>query len=115
MSLTPHDIAKMLDHSTLQPYLTEEDIRRGCETALQYDVASVCARPADMKLVNKLLNGSDVKVCTVIGFPHGNHKPEIKLAEAKAALADGCVALEKKDMNVLFSYRNYIDEVEIQP
>ncbi len=94
MSLTPHDIAKMLDHSTLQPYLTEEDIRRGCETALQYDVASVCARPADMKLVNKLLNGSDVKVCTVIGFPHGNHKPEIKLAEAKAALADGCDELD---------------------
>ena len=94
MSLTPHDIAKMLDHSTLQPYLTQADIRKGCELALQYDVASVCARPADMKLVKRLLAGSDVKVCTVIGFPHGNHKPEIKLAEAEAALADGCDELD---------------------
>ena len=94
MSLTPKDIAKMLDHSTLQPYLTQADIRHGCEIALRYDTASVCARPADMPLVKSLLAGSDVKVCTVIGFPHGNHKPEIKLAEAEAALADGCDELD---------------------
>ena len=94
MKLTPHDIAKMLDHSTLQPYLTQEDIRKGCELALRYDTASVCARPADMKLVAELLKGSDVHVCTVIGFPHGNHLPKIKLAEAEAALDDGCVELD---------------------
>lgn len=94
MKLTPHDIAKMLDHSTLQPNLTQDDIRKGCELALKYDTASVCARPADMKLVAEMLKGSDVKVCTVIGFPHGNHLPEIKLAEAKAALDDGCQELD---------------------
>ena len=94
MSLTPHDIAKMLDHSTLQPFLTEDDIRRGCEVALKYDTASVCARPGDMKLVAEMLKGSTVKVCTVIGFPHGNHKTEIKLAEAVSALDDGCTELD---------------------
>ncbi len=94
MKLTPKDIAKMLDHSTLQPFLTQEDVRKGCELALQYNTASVCARPADMPLVKELLTGSDVKVCTVIGFPHGNHKSEIKLAEAEAALADGCDELD---------------------
>jgi deoxyribose-phosphate aldolase len=94
MKLTPHDIAKMLDHSTLQPFLTQADVRRGCETALKYDTASVCARPADMKLVSQMLRGSDVKVCTVIGFPHGNHVPAIKLAEAQAALNDGCEELD---------------------
>lgn len=94
MSITPKDIAKMLDHSTLQPNLTQEDVRKGCEIALRYDTASVCARPGDMPLVAKLLQGSDVKVSTVIGFPHGNHKPEIKLAEAEAALADGCQELD---------------------
>ena len=94
MTLTPAMIAKMLDHSTLQPFLTEEDIRKGCEIALKYNTASVCARPGDMKLVKELLTGSDVKVCTVIGFPHGNHKPEIKLAEAAAALDDGCDELD---------------------
>ena len=94
MSITPHDIAKMLDHSTLQPYLTQEDVRKGCEIALKYDVASVCARPADMKLVTRMLTGSNVRICTVIGFPHGNHLPEIKLAEANAALDDGCEELD---------------------
>ena len=92
--LTPADIAKMLDHSTLQPYLTQEDIRKGCEIALKYHTASVCARPGDMPLVAELLKGSDVKVCTVIGFPHGNHKTAIKVAEAQAALEDGCQELD---------------------
>ncbi len=94
MSLTPKDIAKMLDHSTLQPNLTQEEVRRGCAIALKYDTASVCARPADMPLVAEMLKGSDVKVCTVIGFPHGNHKPESKLSEAGAALQDGCQELD---------------------
>ena len=94
MKLTPKDIAKMLDHSTLQPFLTQEDVRKGCEIALKYGTASVCARPADMPLVKEMLAGSDVRVCTVIGFPHGNHKPEIKLAEAEAALNDGCEELD---------------------
>ena len=94
MRLTPHDIAKMLDHSTLQPFLTDEDIRKGCELALRYDTASVCARPCDMPLVASLLRGSDVKVCTVIGFPHGTHCTAIKVAEAKQALADGCTELD---------------------
>ena len=94
MNITPRDIAKMLDHSTLQPDLTQEDIRKGCEIALAYGTASVCARPGDIPLVTQLLQGSDVKVCTVIGFPHGNHKPEIKLAEARIALEDGCQELD---------------------
>ena len=94
MKLTPHDIAKMLDHSTLQPFLTDDDIRKGCELALHYDTASVCARPCDMPLVASLLKGSDVKVCTVIGFPHGAHRTVIKVAEAKQALADGCQELD---------------------
>ena len=94
MKLTPADIAQMLDHSTLQPYLTQEDIRKGCEIALRYHTASVCARPGDMKLVAELLKGSDVRVCTVIGFPHGNHLPKIKLMEAQAALDEGCVELD---------------------
>ena len=94
MKLHPKDIAAMLDHSTLQPFLTQEDIRKGCEVALRYHTASVCARPADMKLVASMLRGSGVKVCTVIGFPHGNHVTAIKVAEAQAALDDGCEELD---------------------
>ena len=94
MSITPHDIAKMLDHSTLQPFLTEEDIRKGCELALKYDCASVCARPCDVPILAEMLKGSDVKVCTVIGFPHGSHETAIKVAEAKLALEEGCQELD---------------------
>lgn len=94
MSLTPQAIAKMLDHSTLQPYLTEDDIRHGCEVALHYGTASVCARPCDVPILAEMLKGSDVKVCTVIGFPHGSHETSVKLNEAKVALAEGCEELD---------------------
>ena len=94
MAITPHDIAKMLDHSTLQPFLTEADIRKGCELALKYDCASVCARPCDVPILAEMLKGSDVKVCTVIGFPHGSHQTAIKVAEAELALAEGCTELD---------------------
>ena len=94
MAITLHEIAKMLDHSTLQPFLTEDDIRKGCDVALQYDTATVCARPGDMPLVVKLLAGSDVLPCTVIGFPHGAHHKEVKVFEAERALDDGCKELD---------------------
>ena len=92
--LTPEIIAKMLDHSTLQPWLTETDIRKGCEIALRYKTAAVCARPGDMKLVSKLLEGSGVLPCTVIGFPHGAHLTSVKVFEAEQAVADGCKELD---------------------
>ena len=55
MVLTPKDIAGMLDHSTLQPWLTEDDIRHGCEVALKYQTASVCARPCDVPILTEML------------------------------------------------------------
>ncbi|MCR5567074.1 MAG: deoxyribose-phosphate aldolase [Clostridiales bacterium] len=94
MALTPNDVAAMLDHSTLQPWLTEDDIRRGCEVALKYRTASVCARPCDVPILAEMLKGSPVKVCTVIGFPHGAHQTAVKVAEAKQALAEGCEELD---------------------
>jgi len=92
--LTPKDIAGMLDHSTLQPWLTEKEIREGCEIALKYQTASVCARPCDVPILAEMLRGSPVKVCTVIGFPHGAHETAIKAAEAKLALEEGCQELD---------------------
>ena len=94
MSITLHEIAKMLDHSTLQPFLTPEDIRKGCDIALEYGTATVCARPYDMPLVVKRLRGSDVLPCTVIGFPHGAHHTSVKVFEAERALDDGCRELD---------------------
>ena len=92
--LTPKDIAAMLDHSTLQPFLTDADIQRGCEIALKYHTASVCARPQDMALVSRILRDSGIKACTVIGFPHGAHRTDVKVYEAERALDDGCQELD---------------------
>ena len=94
MDYTCHDIARMIDHALLRPELTEQDVREGCEVAKKYKVATVCCRPSDLSLVTHLLQGSDVKPTTVIGFPHGCNKTETKVFEAEQAVADGAVELD---------------------
>jgi deoxyribose-phosphate aldolase len=87
-------IAKMIDHSLLQPVLTDAELEKGCHLAREYGVASVCIKPYAVKLAAKLLAGSGVPVGTVIGFPHGSHLTKIKVAEAEAAMDDGAVELD---------------------
>ena len=94
MDYTCHDIAQMIDHSLLRPELTDEDVRKGCEIAKKYKVATVCCRPCEVASVKKLLEGSDVKTTTVIGFPHGCNKTETKVFEAEQAIKDGAVELD---------------------
>jgi deoxyribose-phosphate aldolase len=89
MDYTYSDIAKMIDHSLLNPTLTEDDLEQGCQLALRYDVASVCIMPYGLSHCAEILQGSTVKASTTIGFPHGGHTIAIKVAEAKQALADG--------------------------
>src|SRR6478672_8450553 len=89
MTFTYPDIAKMIDHSLLQPNLTAADLEAGCRLALAYDVASVCILPYYLKRCAELLSGSTVKASTTIGFPHGGHATSTKAAEARQALADG--------------------------
>src|SRR3954470_15459760 len=82
-------IAKMIDHSLLNPALTSAELDNGCRLALAYDVASVCIMPFYLKRCADLLKGSTVKASTTIGFPHGGHTTAAKAAEARQALADG--------------------------
>jgi deoxyribose-phosphate aldolase len=89
MDVTYEDVAKMIDHSLLNPTLTAEDLKAGVRLALDYDVASVCIMPYAMKLCAEMLAGSTVKASTTIGFPHGGHTTAVKVAEAKRALDDG--------------------------
>jgi len=89
MDYTYQELAKMIDHSLLNPTLTVEDLEAGIRLALAYDVASVCIMPYYLKRCAELLRGSAVKASTTIGFPHGGHTTAIKVAEAKQALADG--------------------------
>jgi len=92
--LTEHDIAKTIDHSLLRPELDDAFVEDGCRLAARYDVASVCVRPADVRRARVILDGTDVAVGTTIGFPHGNHATEVKVFEARRALADGATELD---------------------
>jgi deoxyribose-phosphate aldolase len=83
------DIAKMIDHSLLNPTLTAADLEAGCRLARAYDVASVCIMPFALRRCADVLAGSTVKASTTIGFPHGGGVTAIKLAETLQALEDG--------------------------
>lgn len=93
-TITLEQFAKTIDHSLLQPQLTEADVIAGCELAARYHAASVCVKPYHVRLAAKLLADSDVLVSTVVGFPHGSSTTETKLAETRQALDDGAVELD---------------------
>lgn len=92
--ITSHDIAKMIDHSLLHPTLTDEQLVEGCELAKKYDVASCCVKPYHTKLAAETLAGSDVLVCTVVNFPHGNNSTELKVIETEAVIKDGATEID---------------------
>src|SRR6266496_1207837 len=88
------DIAKMIDHSLLNPTLTTDELESGCRLAVEYNVASVCILPYYAARCAESLAGSTVQPSTTIGFPHGGHRTEIKVAEAELALKDGATELD---------------------
>jgi deoxyribose-phosphate aldolase len=94
MDYTYSEIAKMIDHSLLNPVLTDEELNEGCRIAIDYGVASVCIKPYYLKRCAELLAGSTVLPGTVIGFPHGGNATSIKAAEADRAIRDGGVELD---------------------
>ena len=93
-NLTETQIAKTIDHSLLRPELDDAFVEAGCRLAAEYDVASVCVRPVDVRRAAAILAGTDVKVGTVIGFPHGAHLTTTKVFEAHRALEDGATELD---------------------
>jgi len=84
-----NSLAKMIDHSLLHPTMTDEAIAAGCRLAVKYDVATACVKPYAIPLARSLLAGSQVGVCAVIAFPHGNSTTGIKVREAAEAVAAG--------------------------
>jgi deoxyribose-phosphate aldolase len=87
-------LAKMIDHSLLHPTMTDLAIASGCELARQYDVATACIKPYSVDLAKSILAGSDVGVCAVIAFPHGNSTTAIKVQEAQSAVAAGASEID---------------------
>lgn len=93
-TITYKQLAKVIDHSLLKPELTEADVIAGCELAHKYHTATVCVKPTHVKLAAEVLKGSDVVVSTVIGFPHGSNRTEVKVLEANLAMDDGALELD---------------------
>jgi deoxyribose-phosphate aldolase len=87
-------VARYVDHTLLKPDATKDQIAQLCYEARKYEFASVCVNPTHVKLCADLLNGSTVKVCTVIGFPLGASSPDVKAFETETALRDGATEID---------------------
>ena len=83
------DVAKTIDHSLLRPELDTETVLEGVRLALRYAVASATVRPADVAAAAELVDGSDVMISTVVGFPHGSQTTATKAFEAEELIAAG--------------------------
>ncbi|MGE5678302.1 MAG: deoxyribose-phosphate aldolase [Pseudomonadota bacterium] len=83
------DLARYIDHTILKPDAKESDVIKLCKEALEYKFASVCVNASNVKLADSFLRGTDVKVCTVVGFPLGATTKETKAFEAAQAIDNG--------------------------
>lgn len=89
-----NNVNKLIDHTLLKAFATDEDIVKLCEEAKEYNFKSVCVNPANVKLAKKCLENSDVLVCTVIGFPLGANTIETKVFETKDAIKNGATEID---------------------
>jgi len=92
--MTRAEFTKLIDHTALKPETTKEDIRRICEEARTFGFGAVCVAPLWVPFAAKSLEGSSVRIATVIGFPHGNTLPDVKAYEAKLAIEAGAQELD---------------------
>ncbi|GAF25357.1 deoxyribose-phosphate aldolase [Moorella thermoacetica Y72] len=87
-------LAAVIDHTLLKPQAKPEDIERLCEEAINYHFASVCINPCYVSMASKILSGTGVKTCTVIGFPLGANETSIKVKEAQKAIEQGASEID---------------------
>ncbi len=92
--VTVETCARMIDHSLLNPALTDEEMEKGIELARSHGVASVCIKPYFLARAVDLLDGTNVEAGTVVGFPHGGHATAVKVFEAEKAVREGAGELD---------------------
>ncbi|PIE98022.1 MAG: deoxyribose-phosphate aldolase [Treponema sp.] len=92
--MTKKELAGFIDHTLLKPTATKEDIKALCEEAKTYSFASVCVNPCNVALAYNFMKESNIKVCSVVGFPFGANSIEIKFTETKKALEDGAAEID---------------------
>jgi deoxyribose-phosphate aldolase len=94
MTLTPVEIARLIDHTLLKADASRDEIQRLCQEALAYEFASVCVNPWNVPQAADILRGSSVRVCTVVGFPLGATLPEVKVFETQRAIHHGAQEID---------------------
>ena len=92
--VTKEQLAKLIDHTLLKPNAAKEDIKRLCGEAKKYGFWSVCVNPTYVSVATDILRETDVKVCSVVGFPLGATTPEVKALEAQKAIKDGASEID---------------------
>jgi deoxyribose-phosphate aldolase len=92
--VTKNHLSKLIDHTLLKPNASKDDIRRLCEEAKKHGFWSVCVNPTYVSLATDILRKTDVKVCSVVGFPLGANTPEVKAVEAEKAINDGASEID---------------------
>jgi deoxyribose-phosphate aldolase len=92
--VTKEQLAKLIDHTLLKPNAAKDEIKRLCEEAMKHSFRSVCVNPTYVSLATDILGGTEVKVCSVVGFPLGANTPEIKALEAEKATKDGASEID---------------------
>lgn len=93
--VTKEQLAKLIDHTLLKPDATKDDIKRLCEEAMKHSFWAVCVNPTYVSLATDILGGTEVKVCSVVGFPLGANTPEMKALEAERAINDGASEIDR--------------------
>ncbi|KLE15096.1 deoxyribose-phosphate aldolase [Clostridium sp. C8] len=88
------DLARMIDHTILKAEATEVEVEKLCTEALEYNFASVCVNPSMVEKAAEILKGSEVKVCTVIGFPLGATTTEVKAFETEDTIKKGATEVD---------------------
>ena len=92
--ITKEQLAKLIDHTLLKPDTTEDSIKQLCKEAKEFKFYSVCVNPTYISLASSILKGTEVKICSVIGFPLGASTPEVKALEAEIAISNGASEID---------------------
>ena len=92
--ISTEELAGMIDHTNIKPNATKYDIKKLCNECIEYNFSSACVTPTNVPLACEFLGNSEIKVCSVIGFPFGTNKSEIKAFEALVAVEDGAEELD---------------------
>ncbi|MGB0037118.1 MAG: deoxyribose-phosphate aldolase [Candidatus Acidiferrales bacterium] len=109
------DIARLIDHTLLKPEASRQDIAKLCQEALKFCFASVCVNPWNVSQAAEILRGSDVRVCTVVGFPLGATLPQVKVFETEEAIKLGAQEIDMViNVGALRSHQDDAVEADIR-